>query len=80
MATNVLTDTDRLNFLLKYFRVDYVGDEEYIPGIVVIKNEDLEDVLTWGRPIGAVRRNQCDTDDLRHIIDMSIRKNKDNEV
>lgn len=79
MAAKFLTDTDRLNFLLKYFCIDDVGDEEYCPG-VIIRNEDLEDVLTWGTPPGAgVRRNQCDTDDLRRIIDISIRK-QENEA
>ena len=41
------TDTDRLDFLLSQFRIDDVGDESYIPGIV-INYEDLENLLTWG--------------------------------
>ncbi len=47
MPAKFLTDTDRLNFLLKYFAVEDIGDEDYCP-VVVIRAEELEDVLTWG--------------------------------
>ena len=74
MPPKHITDTDRLNYLLKYFRIDDVGDDQYSPGIV-IDHETLEDILTWGRSLG-VRVNQCDRQDFRRIIDMTIYKNE----
>jgi hypothetical protein len=47
MKTKKYTDTDRLNYLLKYISIDDVGDEESVPGVVV-KSERLETELTLG--------------------------------
>jgi predicted nuclease with TOPRIM domain len=38
-------ERSRLNYLLKFMRMDDVGDEVYVPGIV-IRYEDLETELT----------------------------------
>lgn len=70
MKNDPITDTDRLDFLLEYFRVDDVGVEKYCPG-VVIQNEPLEDILTWGQGENP-RENQCDTENLRDIIDRAL--------
>lgn len=68
-----LNDTDRLEFLLRFIQVADIGDEEYIPGVVV-STEDLEDTLTYGPHTGKDRINQCEKDiDMRLIIDRSIR-------
>lgn len=70
-----MTDTDRLNFLLKYFCVDDIGDDSYVPG-VIIRSESLEDFLTWGKE-APKRMNQCkDTGDFRVIIDRAISSEK----
>ena len=73
-------DTDRLNFLLRYFSVDDVGDEFAVPG-VVIKNESLEDDLTWGTPHGPrnTRKSHFEKwdDDMRDIIDKAIKSHEE---
>lgn len=69
-----ITDTDRLSFLLKHFWIDDIGDDRYVPG-VVIDSESLEDVLTWGKE-SPKRINQCDTGDFRVIIDKAIRNSQ----
>ena len=39
------TDTERLDFLLKFISIDDVGDEHCVPGVVV-RSEDLEEKLS----------------------------------
>ncbi len=61
-----MNDTERLDFILKYFRIDDVGDEDYCPG-VCIREEALADVLSIGVKL--------DWDDnLRDVIDRAINK------
>ena len=57
------TDTERLDFLLRWFSVEDVGDEEFAPG-VVIHQEQLEDRLT-----GVLTEV---TDDLRTVLDKAL--------
>ena len=42
-----MDDTDRLDFLLKFIKVDDIGDDLPCPGIVV-NHESMEDSLSWG--------------------------------
>lgn len=76
MPPKYITDADRLKFLLKFFSIDDIGDEQYTPG-VCIRHEELEDVLTWGAYPGHTRRNLCergpfDLDAMRRHIDVAI--------
>jgi hypothetical protein len=68
------TDTDRLNYLLQFIRIDDVGDEEYCMGIVV-DHESLEEKVGLG-PEGSDRimRGTIQTwnDDLRDVIDRAM--------
>lgn len=70
-----INDTDRLNFLLKYFNICDIGDEVAIPG-VCINSEELEDDLTWGPEFGERNTRQSHfkswNDDVRDIIDRAI--------
>ena len=67
------SDTDRLNFILSHFAIDDIGDEWFVPG-VVISHEELEMKLTFGK--FAKDRypalvSSLD-DDLRTVIDKAI--------
>jgi hypothetical protein len=67
------TDTDRLNYLLQFIRVDDVGDEEYCKGIVV-NGDSLEEKVGYGpmvngRMEGTVKEWE---DGLRDVIDRSM--------
>lgn len=73
-----MNDTDRLNFILKYFTIDDIGDEEAVPGIC-INHEGLEDDLTWGVPHGELNTRKSHfqgpdywKNDIRDIIDKAI--------
>ena len=63
-------DTERLDFLLKYFRIDDIGEEEVAFG-VGIKYEDLETALSYNECSPAVKAHD---DNLRDIIDRAIRR------
>lgn len=66
------SDTDRLNFLLRHFRVDDCGDEDFCPGIV-ISSEALEDDLFKGFCDGVDRDAiTCLQDDVRNVIDRAM--------
>jgi hypothetical protein len=72
------TDTERLDFLLKYFEIDDVGDEFWVPGIC-IRSESLEQDLSWN-PVpddkGQPQSHICGwQDDLRDVIDRAIEAN-----
>lgn len=71
------TDTERLNFLLRYFLIDDIGDEEAVPGVIVF-NEELEEVLTWGQEKNGTHDSNIRSweDDLRVIIDRAILAHK----
>ena len=60
----MITDTERLDFILKYFNIEDVGDDDFMIG-VRINSEPLEDILGnangWDEP-------------LRDIIDRAITK------
>lgn len=64
-----ITDTERLDFILKYFCIDDVGDEEYIPG-VCINEEKLADELSIGIYLNW-------DDNLRDVIDRAIMKHRE---
>lgn len=69
-----ITDTQRLDFLLQFFSVDDVGDEDFVPGVVV-DNEAAEEQITYGPADadGRMRSNIKDLqDDMRDIIDRAI--------
>ncbi len=73
------TDTERLDFILKYFEIDDIGDAEAVPG-VVINSEKLEDDLTYGaeepHPTYTAYRSSLIKeyeDDLRDVIDRAIK-------
>lgn len=74
LHTSAFTDTDRLNYLLQFIRIDDVGDEEYCKGIVV-DNEKLEDKVRLG-PEGSdqILRGTIHgwNDDLRDVIDRAM--------
>ena len=74
MENNNMTDTERLNFLLKYFSIEDVGDEIFVPG-VYIECESLEEDLTWGVEQNGRREShfRTDSDDMRDIIDRAIK-------
>ena len=67
-----ITDTERLNFLLQYFCIDDIGDEDSFPG-VCINSEALENILTWSPEYNSVNVETWD-DDLRDVIDRAIQK------
>ncbi len=72
-----MTDTDRLDFLLRFICIDDVGDEFPHPGAVVAQ-EDLEAALTSDPKADADGRhaNICGFgDDLRAVIDRAIELN-----
>jgi hypothetical protein len=68
------SDTDRLNYLLQFIRIDDVGDEEYCKGIVV-DHESLEEKVGLG-PEGSDRIMRGTirdwNDDLRDVIDRAM--------
>ncbi len=68
------TDTDRLNYLLQFIRIDDVGDEECCKGIVV-DSESMEEKVGLG-PMGDDWRMpgtiQDWDDDLRDVIDRAM--------
>lgn len=68
-----MNDTDRLNFILKYFTIDDIGDEIPCPGIC-IKCEQLEDDLSWGADENGIRPSNVMTWDaqMREVIDRAI--------
>lgn len=67
-----MTDTERLNFILKYMCVGDVGDDEYCPGIIIdyeSLSEDLQkyNFIEW-------------KDNLRDVIDRAIIINKKDNI
>ena len=62
-------DTARLDFLLKFLRIDNIGDDRYVPGVIV-SDYELSEALTWatsgenGEPLPDLN--------LRRIIDQAI--------
>ena len=70
---SMMTDTERLNFILNYFVTDDIGDETYVPG-VCIDHERLEEDLTWGVEENGQRQSHYKNwdEDLRSIIDKAI--------
>jgi len=69
----MITDTDRLNYLLQFISVDDVGDEEYVMGVVV-ETESLEEQLTFGPLVGGkmLPNVKTWTDSIRDVIDRAI--------
>lgn len=67
------TDTDRLNYLLKFIFVDDVGDYDCAKGVVV-KYENMELELTSGPVVDGCMENLVQEwdDDLRDVIDRSM--------
>jgi hypothetical protein len=70
------TDADRLRFLLTFFSIEDIGDEDFTPGVCV-RSDELEDALTWRRIGKSVRRNLCervpfDLDAFRRHIDAAM--------
>lgn len=67
------TDTDRLNYLLKFIFIDEIGDYDSCKGITV-KKEKLETELTSGPAIEGEIENLVQEwdDDLRDVIDRSM--------
>jgi len=57
------TDADRLRFLLTFFSIEDIGDEDFTPWVCV-RSEDLEDALTWRKIGESVRRNLCEPGSL----------------
>lgn len=67
-----ITDTERLDFILKYIEIDDIGDEEYIPGVIVAY-EFLEDKLSFGPMVNDRAPGLCrHGDSLRDVIDKAI--------
>jgi len=60
----MITDTERLDFLLNYFTIDDIGDEKYVCGTVILADE-LETVLQTGVHVTRVPN-------LRTVIDRAI--------
>ena len=74
MKTKKYTDTDRLNYLLKYISIDDVGDEKTVLGVVV-PSEWIEAELTLGpyrAEMEPVKLVHDWNDNLRDIIDRSM--------
>jgi hypothetical protein len=66
------SDTDRLNFLLRYFSVADNGDEEFCPAVVV-EWDALEDALFEGFCDGVERdAATCLKEDVRTVIDRAM--------
>lgn len=69
-----MSDTDRLNFLLRFLRIDDIGDEDFFPGVIV-DQEKMEDGVGFGPPDAEGRRMsnvRGSLDDLRDVIDRAI--------
>ncbi len=67
-----ITDTNRLDFLLQYFYIDDIGDEEYCKGMC-ISHEALEEKLSF-TPNGS-SNIELWKEDLRTVIDRAIKFN-----
>ena len=71
---SAFTDTDRLDYLLQFIRIDDVGDEEYCKGIVV-DSEKLEEKVGLGpENSDRIMRGTIHDwdDDLRDVIDRAM--------
>lgn len=72
------SDTDRLNFLLRFFSIEDVGDDTFFAG-VCIDRERLEEALTIEPNADSSGRHKsiCNMgDDLRAVIDRAINANE----
>ena len=68
----IMTDTDRLNFLMQFLSYDDVGDEDYVPGVVV-RWEDMEEAFSLGPKTDGTAEYVCNpTDSMRTTIDRAI--------
>ncbi len=68
-----MDDTQRLDFILKYFSIDDIGDEFVVRG-VCINSESLELDLTYGKSVDGKSPPLIKdwNDNLRDIIDRAI--------
>ena len=64
-----MTDTERLDFLLQYFCIDDIGDEEYCKGIC-ISSEALEEKLSFLQDGSS--NIELWNEDLRCVIDRTM--------
>jgi len=60
-----VTDTERLDFLARYFRIEDVGDDERSPGLVINSDGLEEDLALEGWE-----------DDFRSMIDRAIERKR----
>lgn len=69
----MITDTERLDYLLGFILLTDVGDADFCPGVVV-DQETMEDRLSFGRAdIDGKAEAICKFgDDLRAVIDRAI--------
>lgn len=69
-----MSDTERLNFLLRFVRIDDVGDEHFFPNVIV-DQEKMEEAIGFGPPNAAGRMMSnvhSLHDDIRDVIDRAI--------
>lgn len=67
-----MTDTERLNFLLRYLVVDDIGDEDVVPGVCV-DSEGIEEALFPGMEGEEYYLlDGWQNPDMRRVIDKAI--------
>ena len=67
-----MTDTERLDFVLKHFKIVDDGlDEEYVRIGVYVDSTEIENILSKGI--------EKFDDDWRDVIDLAIERSKGNE-
>jgi hypothetical protein len=68
-----MSDTDRLEFLMQFFRVDDVGDENVCPGMIV-DTDDVSDAFDFGPLADEVvtLMDGWQNPDMRRVIDKAI--------
>ena len=75
-----ITDTERLEFLMKFFTVDDIGDEHVFPGVVVDADE-VSDAFSYaveGEVVTMLYGWQ--NPDMRRVIDKAIKHDKGGEM
>lgn len=74
LSVEKITDTERLDFILKHFIIDDIGDDISVPAVCV-DYENLCEELTWGPDNGRGEYpSLCDyKDDIRVVIDRAIK-------
>lgn len=69
-----ISDTDRLNYLMQFFRVDDCGDEDVCPGVIVD-----QDAVSAAFDMGAISDERVTlmdgwlAPDMRRVIDKALR-------